>query len=98
MIPWIEPKPDILSGVQWDVCREINWIVKRLFQNAQPYDHDKFMSIFNENLLSAGSVHGNKQFSQKKQYYMDQLGKGTDVLSHLLRRQGDQYDYEFFAS
>lgn len=29
---------------------------------------------------------------------MDQLGKGTDVLSHLLRRQGDQYDYEFFAS
>jgi hypothetical protein len=48
--------------------------------------------------MSSGSVHGNKDFSQKKQYYMAEIGANIDVLGRVLARQGKTYKYEFYAS
>jgi hypothetical protein len=61
-------------------------------------DDDEFEQIFNANLLSAGSVHGDQTFSQKKQYYMAKLGDNVSVLNQVLNRYDNNYEYVFYAS
>lgn len=63
LIPWIEPKPDILDkGAELLVQWEITEVIRMLFSGVS-IDRDKLESDFNSSLLSSGSVHGNKEYS-----------------------------------
>lgn len=61
-------------------------------------DDNELINLFNSNLLSAGSVHGDQTFSQKKQYYMAKLGDNISVFNQVLNRYDSTYDYVFYAS
>lgn len=96
--PWIEPKTDILGHAEGAVKSEIDWIVGWLFTDKKVLDDVELINLFNSNLLSAGSVHGDQTFSQKKQYYMARLGDNISIFNQVISRFDSNYDYTFYAS